>query len=92
MTEEVIQCIFCGNVLSKQAENDDVSYCLNINCPISGIVIWDGRWKTSWAYKELASLKEVSKQHAIDAVNYRKEAEEWKKWADRLEKTLVSGC
>lgn len=74
--ERILQCWFCGSVLSKDADNSSASFCGNINCPFSGIDIYDEWWQSSYCseqidlltarIKELEGALEKAQQALID--------------------------
>lgn len=98
MSEEIQQCPGCGAVLSKDSIEDSDSFCGNINCPFSGIGVFDEWWNKAFCWKELNYWKrryEVARDVAIEenldgqVINFNMSKEERiKAFNDEIERRL----
>lgn len=65
MNKHFEECIFCNAVLSKNSDNDSSSFCGNVNCPFSGIEIYDEWWDSAYCHKEIARLKKDLEEQCL---------------------------
>jgi len=73
--EDKNPCMFCGCALSKDSNESADAFCGNVNCPFSGISIFDEWWESAYCWKSLREAERKAEAYREAAIKWAREAQ-----------------